>query len=430
MLNQKDNERATRVGPGTPAGELFRRYWQPALLARELGEPDGAPVRVRILGEDLLAFRDTEGRIGLVDAYCPHRRAPMFYGRNEECGLRCVYHGWKFDVDGNCTELPSEPADSPMKAKAKIKSYPTVEKGGVIWTYMGPADERPAEPDYEWTRAPETHRHVSKTFEACNYLQGLEGGLDTSHSSYLHRNKMSDPNMLRTRDGAPNITVHETDYGYYYVSDRNLGDDGHYVRVYHYVMPFQQMRANTQRGTGGRANVPKLDGHIWVPIDDYQTNVFNWMCGFDDTAVLTPEFVEAAESSAGRGQDDLIPGSFQLKRNPSNDYLIDRELQKSETFTGITGVNTQDFALQEGMGWTPGMGGAICDRSNEYLGTSDRAIIVMRQRILDAIADVEKGKSPPGVDPDVHGKMRPYDTIVPKGTDWQDVMAPELAAKW
>lgn len=430
MLSREDNERAVRVGPETPAGELFRRYWQPALLSWELDGTDGAPLRVRLLGEDLIAFRDTENRVGLVDAYCPHRRAPMFYGRNEECGLRCVYHGWKFDVDGNCVDLPSEAADSPMKSKSKIKSYPTVEKGGMIWAYMGPAEKMPAPPNYEWTRAPETHRHVSKTYEACNYLQGLEGGLDTSHSSYLHRNKMGDPTMLRTRDGAPNISVHETNYGYYYVSDRNLGDDGNYVRVYHYMMPFQQMRAGTQRGSGGRANVPKLDGHIWVPIDDYQTNVYNWMYGFDESAMLTPEFIEASETNTGRGPNDLIPGSFKLKRNPSNDYLIDRELQKDQTFTGITGVNTQDFALQEGMGFNPAMGGAICDRSEEYLGTSDRAIIFMRKRLLDAIGSVEKGEDPPGIDPEVHGQVRPYDTIVPKGEDWREHMADELVAKW
>ncbi|MDA0240575.1 MAG: Rieske 2Fe-2S domain-containing protein [Proteobacteria bacterium] len=430
MLRHDDNERLVRVGPGTPAGELFRRYWQPALLASEVAETDGAPVRVRLLSEDLIAFRDSEGRVGLVDAYCPHRRAPMFYGRNEECGLRCVYHGWKFDVDGNCTDLPSEPADSPMKAKASIKSYPTFEKGGVIWAYLGPAEQKPPVPDYEWTRAPQTHRHVSKTYEACNYLQGLEGGLDTSHSSYLHRNQMQDPTMLRTRDGAPKITVNETDYGYNYVSDRNLGDDGHYVRVYHYIMPFQQMRANTTRGSGGRANVPKMDGHLWVPIDDYQTNVYNWMCGYDESAVLTEEFIAAAEKGAGRGVDELIPGTFQLKRNPSNDYLIDREVQKDQTFTGITGVNTQDFALQEGMGYRPEMGGAICDRSEEYLGTSDRAIITMRKLMLEAIKTAENGGALPGLDPDSHGKVRPHDTIVPKGAKWEEHMLEELVAKW
>ncbi len=154
----------------------------------------------------------------MVDAYCPHRRAPLFFGRNEECGLRCVYHGWKFAADGACVDLPSEPAASPMKSSIRIKAYPTVERGGVVWAYLGPHDQMPPAPDYEWTRVPETHRHVSKSYQACNYLQGLEGGLDTAHVSFLHNNKIGDRRNLYSRDGAPKIDVHETDYGYYYVS--------------------------------------------------------------------------------------------------------------------------------------------------------------------------------------------------------------------
>ena len=205
MLSKADNERITRVGRGTPGGELLRRYWLPAVLSKELPERDGEPVEVRLLGEDLIAFRDTNGKVGLIDAYCPHRLAPMFYGRNEECGLRCVYHGWKFDVNGKCTEVPNEPADSPMKDKVRMLSYPTYEGGGIVWAYMGPADKKPPVPDYEWIRVPDTHRHVSKTFEACNYLQALEGGLDTSHSSFLHNNKLGDNSQLRQRDRAPRL---------------------------------------------------------------------------------------------------------------------------------------------------------------------------------------------------------------------------------
>lgn len=175
MLRPQENERLTRVGPGTPMGNVFRRYWIPALLSEELSEADGAPVRVRLLGEKLVAFRDTRGQIGLVEDACPHRRAPMFFGRNEECGLRCVYHGWKFDVEGECTDMPSEPPDSLFKSKVRIKSYPTWEGGGIIWTYMGPETLQPPPPDYELVRAPKTHRFASKTFEECNWLQCLEG---------------------------------------------------------------------------------------------------------------------------------------------------------------------------------------------------------------------------------------------------------------
>src|SRR5579884_4043749 len=173
MLKPEDNDRITRTGPGTPMGRLWRRYWVPALLSDELKEPDGPPVRVRLLNEDLVAFRDTTGRVGLVSAYCPHRRAPMFFGRNEECGLRCVYHGWKFDADGTCVDMPSEPPDSLFKTKVKIEAYPTWEGGGIVWTYMGPPATMPGPPEYEFTRAPSTHQFTSKTYQECNYLQAL-----------------------------------------------------------------------------------------------------------------------------------------------------------------------------------------------------------------------------------------------------------------
>jgi phthalate 4,5-dioxygenase len=421
MITRKDNERLVRVSRGTPAGELFRRYWQPACLASELPENDGAPLRVRLLGEDLVAFRDTAGKVGLVAAYCPHRRAPLFFGRNEEHGLRCVYHGWKFNVTGQCVDIPSEPADSPMKAEVRVAAYPTYEKAGIVWAYLGPKDKMPAPPDYEWMRAPETHRYVSKTYEACNYLQALEGGLDTAHSSYLHNMKLGDKTQLRQRDRAPRLEVVRTDYGYYYISTRNAGEDGHYVRLYHYVLPHQQMRGGVR--AIGQNSVPKLDGHLWVPIDDVETNVYNWGYSADPAISISEEMREAFEHSSGRGKDDLIPGTFKLKRNPSNDYLIDRQVQKTQTFTGIEGINTQDFALQEGMG-------PIVDRSQEYLGSSDRAIVTLRNILLEAISSVERGEDAPGTDPATHRGIRPYDGLVPHGSSWRETFGENLLTKW
>src|SRR6185437_3289113 len=291
MLKREQNERLVRVGAGTPAGNLFRRYWQPALLSEELPEKDGAPQRVRMFGEDLVAFRDSNGRVGLVDAYCPHRRAPLFFGRNEECGLRCVYHGWKFDADGHCVDLPSEPETSPMKSRVTIKAYPTFEAGGMVWAYLGPSDKMPAKPDYEWMRVPATHRHVTKTFEDCNYLQALEGGLDTAHSSFLHNLRLGDNRLLRNRDGAPRIDVETTEYGYTYISTRKASEQDAYVRVYHYVMPFQQMRGNVTARVGGRAEFPRLDGHLWVPVDDEHTCVYNWAYSYDRSTPFTPDFI-------------------------------------------------------------------------------------------------------------------------------------------
>ena len=422
MLTVEENERVTRVGADTPAGKLFRRYWWPLALSTELPEKDGAPLRVRLLGEDLVAFRDTEGNVGLLEAYCPHRRAPLFFGRNEECGLRCVYHGWKFDRHGACVDMPSEPAGTTLQTKVKILSYPTIEKGGVVWAYMGPKELQPPAPDYEWTRAPATHRYVSKTFENCNYLQALEGGLDTAHSSFAHNNKLGDRANLRQHDRAPRLDVERTDYGYYYVSQRNV-DEGKYVRIYHYVMPAQQLRASIIGYEGVRNKPARLDGHIWAPIDDYTTHVYNIMCAPHPEDELIPEAVEKREVAAGRGEINSISGTFRLKRNQSNDYLIDRQMQKTQNYTGIVGVNTQDFALQEGMG-------PICDRSKEFLGTSDKAIVAMRRILLDAIAVNEKGGMPRGVEPQTYRTVRAYDRVIPANEDWKTAMAKDLVALW
>ncbi len=322
MLTVEENERITRVGTGTPMGKYLRRFWWPLCLSTELPERDGAPLRVRMLGEDLIAFRDTDGNVGLVDAYCPHRRAPLFFGRNEECGLRCVYHGWKFDRHGDCVDMPSEPAGTTLQAKVKILAYPTVEKGGVIWTYMGPKESQPEPPDYEWTRAPATHRYVSKTFENCNWLQALEGGLDTAHSSFAHNNKLGDRANLRQHDRAPLLDVERTDYGYYYVSTRNV-DTGKYYRVYHYVMPAQQLRASIIGYEGVRNKPARLDGHIWAPIDDFTTHVYNIMCAPHPEDELTPQAVEAREKAAGRGKDDSVPGHLPSETQPG-ERLHDR----------------------------------------------------------------------------------------------------------
>jgi phthalate 4,5-dioxygenase oxygenase subunit len=422
MLSINENETITRVGPGTPGGKYYRRFWWPACLSSELVENDGSPLRVRLLGEDLVAYRDTEGNVGLLEAYCPHRRAPMFFGRNEECGLRCVYHGWKFNRNGDCTDMPSEPAGTTLQAKVKILAYPTVEKGGVIWAYMGPKDKIPPEPDFEWTRAPASHRYVSKTFENCNWLQCMEGGLDTAHSSFLHNNKLGYKDNLRQHDKVPHIDVERTDYGYYYVSTRKA-EKGSYTRVYHYVMPAQQMRSS-QIGYEGVPNKPRrLDGHIWVPIDDNTCNIYNTMCGPFPEDELTSDAVESREVAAGRGAINTIPGTFRLKRNQSNDYLIDRQMQRTQNYSGIAGVNTQDFALQEGMG-------PIVDRSKEFLGTSDKAIVAMRRMLLEAISANEEGGDPQALNPDTHRSIRAFDRVVPKGQDWRKVMEDDLRAKW
>lgn len=423
MLKPEENERLVRVGPGTPGGAFMRSYWQPALLSSEVAEKDCPPVRVRLLGENLIAFRDTEGRVGLVDAYCPHRLAPLFFGRNEECGIRCVYHGWKFTVDGKCVDMPSEPDGTRLIDKVRLKAYPTYEAGGIVWCYMGDPARQPPPPDYEWLRVPATHRHVTKTFEHCNYLQAMEGGFDTAHSSFVHNNDIGNDKELRNRDRHPRIEVERTDFGYTYSSTRTIDAQQNYVRVYHFVMPHQQLRGAVTDPRGGRAEVPRVEGHLWVPIDDVSTFVYNFSYGYDESAVLTQEFRKKADKFAGRGEDDMIPGTFILKRNPSNDYLIDRELQRTKTYTGIVGLNTQDFALQEGMG-------PIVDRSKEFLGTSDKAVIMLRRLLLEGIDAVEQGQQPRGVNPEHSRHIRAYDDVVPNGKSWREAFGANLKARW
>ncbi|HZT05621.1 MAG TPA: Rieske 2Fe-2S domain-containing protein [Chloroflexota bacterium] len=420
MLSKEDNELVCRVGPGTPGGALLRRYWLPALLVTELPGPDCDPIRVRLLGEDLVAFRDTEGRIGLVGAHCPHRGASLFFGRNEENGLRCVYHGWKFDVTGRCVDMPNEPPESSFKDKIKHTSYPCVEQAGVVWTYMGPPERRPPMLNLEWMRLPAGHRWVSKTYERCNWLQALEGGIDTSHSSFLHsraHNVAIDKSELRARARNPRLEVLDTDYGFTYAGIRHLADEGkNYVRVYQFVLPFHQMRAE---GQGIRPD-PQIDGHMWIPIDDEHTWVFNWAYRRDCGPIPEERWLDQ-EHRMGRGPEDLLPG-FRLKQNIENDYLIDRALQRSgENYSGIPGVNTQDYAVQEGMG-------PIYDRTQEHLGTSDLAIIAARRMLLQSIRDLQAGREPaaPFADP---SHVRPAEMVLPEGARWQDLMRDELLAK-
>jgi phenylpropionate dioxygenase-like ring-hydroxylating dioxygenase large terminal subunit len=403
-------------------GNVMRRYWLPALLASELPEPDGAPMRVRLLGEDLVAFRDSDGRLGLLDDSCPHRCASLFLGRNEERGLRCVYHGWKFDVDGNCVDMPTEPAESRYKERIHATAYPLVEVGDVLWAYMGPPEHRPALPAMEWVRAPATHRFVSKTLEYANFLQGIEGGIDTAHSTYLHNNNLSDRLGFRQMDGAPRLEVEKTDYGFRYASLRDIGEDGIYLRVYQFIMPFQQFRSHQLAGRrgAGRDEVPRLQGHMWVPIDDENTCIYNFMMSVDGDKPLTPDYVAEAEDSAGR----LPPhGETMIRhRRRDNDWLIDRAMQRTRTFTGIDGINNQDLAVQESMG-------RVLNRSREHLGSTDMAVIACRQIMLDAVKNLAEGIDPPGVHPTTYRGVRPADIVIAKERRWQEVAEAELAAR-
>ena len=422
MLSREENALLTATGPGTGMGRVLRRYWIPALLSRELPEPDCPPVRVRLLGERLVGFRDSSGRIGLVEEFCPHRRASLWFGRNEEGGLRCVYHGWKFDVEGRCLEQMNEPV--PFCRKVHLKAYPTIELGDVVWAYMGAPEKMPPPPRFEWTEVPGSHRHVSKVFEECNYLQALEGGIDTSHASILHRTiSPSTKHQGIPVDGpfvrgkAPTLEVDLTDYGYRYVGIRPFEGEETYVRSYHFVMPFTQIRPQQLGGTlyAGRHR-PLISGHMWVPIDDANVMVWNWMYSFGKEA-LTEE--DRLERNTGNGPDSIEQsGEFRSFRNARNNWMIDRAVQKTETFTGIEGINCQDRAIQEGMG-------PVVDRSKEHLGPADRAIIVMRRLLLDAVKTVEAGGNPPGIDRSYY-QVRAIEKIFPNSASWRERLLPDM----
>jgi phthalate 4,5-dioxygenase len=421
MLTPAENERLTRVGPGAPMGKLFRRYWIPAALSEEIPEPDGPPVRCRLLGEDLVLFRETSGAIGLISAFCPHRRAPMFFGRNEEGGMRCVYHGWKFDRSGTCIDMPSEPPDSLFKLKVRIEAYPAWEGGGIVWAYLGPPDLQPPYPDHELVRTPEHHRYVGKAFEECNFLQALEGGIDPTHATILHNMNIGDRSFLNRYDElVAALDIEVTPYGFTYAGIRSH-ESFDWIRAYHWIMPSFHMRGSVAGLFQKPGQIPTMNGHIWIPVDDENTAVYSFTYSADPDQPISREHVVEQETRLGRG--DNIGPDYRPKRNSTNDYMIDRQAQKTSTFTGIYGVNTQDFALQEGMG-------RIVDRSKEHVGTTDRAIIMLRKILLAALDDMEAGRPLPAADPASYRRIRAVDRTVPKGVPWKAACKDDYAARF
>lgn len=391
MITAEQNRLLTRTGPGTPMGDTFRRYWIPALLAEELPEPDCAPVRVPLLSEKLLAFRDTNGKIGLISEFCAHRGVSLWFGRNEEAGIRCPYHGWKYDTDGQCTEVPSESAQSGYCKKIKLTSYPCIEMGGVIWTYMGPPELQPEPPSFEWVGLPASHRFLSKRIQETNYLQAMEGGIDSSHVSFLHRGELDTDPLHRNTAGAKysrstNTTfdVVESGGGLIIGARRDAEPGFNYWRITQWIMPWYTL---IPPYGGGHA----LNGHAWVPIDD--ENCMAWSMTFHPVRPLSEE--EVAAMSSGRGVHvDLIPGTFRPVANRDNDYLMNREAQKSgRYYSGIGGIAIQDASLQESMG-------PIADRTVENLVSTDNAIILARQRLAEAAKAAQQQSPVPGITPE------------------------------
>jgi phthalate 4,5-dioxygenase oxygenase subunit len=420
VLSPADNELLTRIGPGTPMGALLRQYWIPVLFPEELSS-DGAPQRVRLLGEDLIAFRDSDGRPGLIQNNCPHRGASLFFGRNEESGLRCVYHGWKFDVTGACVDMPNEPAESDFKMRVRARAYPSQEWGGVVWAYMGERSAPPPLPLLEWATLPaEQRRFPWRAIRQCNWAQALEGDMDTSHAYFLHgRLSVEDPGRFGNyhADRAPRLFVVDTDCGVMYGSRRVETPSSYYWRTSQFLMPFITMFPADPDGL--------VPGHMWVPMDDENTLI--WCFAWAPARPLTDR-ERAGYSSSGQPSEIWKPNdgpngfrndvSYRPYKNNwpiaemDNDFQIDRTIQHTQTFTGIPTVPLQDDAMTTSMG-------RIQDRTIEHLGSADAMIIRVRRRLIDAARALEhNGTAPPGVDAPENYRKRSAAKILANEVDW------------
>lgn len=425
MLTQQENELLCLVEGDAPMGQIMRRHWLPACLTEEVAESDGDPIRVRLLGEDLVAFRDTDGRVGVLDEMCPHRRASLVLGRNEECGLRCLYHGWKMDVEGNVLEMASEPAESKMVEKVKHKAYPTHEEAGFVWVYMGPADEQPEFTAPVFQPTPETKVSISKVIVDCNWAQILEGAIDSAHSSSLHSTDMvpariggaeaNDKLWLRpSTDKAPRLQLQKTRFGFRYAALRRPITDAKthdYVRTTLFIAPY-----TVQIPPNNLYDIAILH----VPIDDTHT-AFHFIAWGDEAT--TPD-TESWRKFLGTQIGIDLDARFRKFRTRENNYWQDRRImQLGTSYTGIRGIPNQDIAMWETMG-------PIADRSHDRLGASDLAIVEFRRQMVQAAKTMQQGGPAIGTsEPRIpHYKLKSFQGVVPKETDWRQLgTAPEEA---
>ncbi|HEX2941023.1 MAG TPA: Rieske 2Fe-2S domain-containing protein [Rhodopila sp.] len=433
MLTHEDNERITRIGPGTPMGTLFRLFWIPFYLSDDL-VADGPPKRIRLLNEDLVAFRDSEGRVGLIANACPHRGAPLMYGRNEECGLRCVYHGWKFDVCGQIADMPAEPPTSRLKERIRAKAYPCRERNGIIWTYMGPdTAEPPLLPNLEWNLVPSENVVVTLRVQECNWLQALEGEIDSAHAPILHGridSKGAINDWMATHDLKPMFQCICQEFGVSIGARRRLQNDLLYWRVNQFLLPFYSL-------VPPQSKFPELSGHAWVPMDDEHTLCL--MFSYHPTQPLSERmrslFLHGhngresghASRSAYAPKSPATPyADYWTRFNPDNGFLHDYESQKTTWFSGLPGLWVQDAACQAGLQ-------PIYDRTKENLCTTDAGIVMTRRFLLDAAADYEHRRiTPPAVDdPDIM-MVRAVSLTLPEGVAWleagRDFMRARLGA--
>ena len=425
MLTQEDNRFLTESGAGTPMGALLRRFWLPVLLSEELPEADGAPVRMTVMGEALLAFRDSRGRIGIIDQHCPHRGANLWLGRNEECGIRCVYHGWKFDISGQCVDMPTSFPDLNAKDKMRIKAYPAREWGGMVWAYMGPPEKMQELPHIEMALVPPSHRFVSKKWQDCNWAQALEGSIDTSHFTYTHlvfdkaehedldvrkhlvmplERMTGDLTRWIAEDPRPLMKVEAHDVGLVVGGGRVTDTDNLYWRIAQFLMPVHSYTPSALPGQTlfGQTFVPFTDRNCWIL-----------------TYAWNPErpLTEAEVSSYRKGASVFseIDETYVPVRNKANDYLLDRKAQRTSSYMGVKGLSEQDAAVQDSQG-------PIVDRTKEHLGATDLGIQHFRKMVMDQARDLQNGIEPPAASRPERYAVRSGACITDKRKSLSEVM--------
>lgn len=420
MLTAQENELLCRVERDAPMGQLMRRHWIPAVLSEQVAEPDGAPVRVQLLGEKLVVWRDSDGKLGVLGEFCPHRKASLAFGRNEECGLRCLYHGWKFDTEGNVIDMPSEPKQSQLGERTKHLSYPAREAGGFVWTYMGPKEEMPEFEAPPWAPAADTKVSIAKVELPCNWAQIMEGQIDSAHSSSLHSSDMrpakgdatakGDHWVRPSTDKNPRIQVQLTNYGMRYAAIRRpiTNANSHdYVRITTYVAPFTALIPPNSSYNVASVIVPRNDGSSYF-------HFIAWKEG-EQVGIETDAWRKFCVLVVG---DDVDADFRPIKRHAHNNYLQDRSLMKEGHFTGIPGIPNQDIAMWESMG-------VIADRTQERLGASDIAIVQFRRLMLDAVKAFQASGQIIGyLEPRLpQAKLRSYQGVVEKTLPWRTLGA-------
>lgn len=418
MMTAEENDLLCRVENGAPMGQLMRRHWVPICLQEEVAEADGTPVKARILGEDLVVFRDSDGRVGVMDEYCPHRRASLVFGRNEEGGLRCLYHGWKMDVSGKVMEMPSEPAASGMADKTRHKAYPVKEWGGMVWAYMGPADTMPEFEPPRWAPTAEARVSIAKVVIPVNWAQILEGAIDSAHSSSLHSSDMvparvhgaeaNEKNWLRpSTDKAPRLQVQRSGYGFRYAAIRRpiFNAQTHdYVRTTVFVAPWTVLIPPNNLYNVANVNVPADDTHTCF-----------YFIAWGHPAQV-PE-TETWRKFLGQTVGVDLDAQYRPLRNYENRFWQDRQAMKAGNFTGIRGIPNQDMAMWLTMG-------AIADRTQDRLGASDLAIVEFRKQMVEAVRAFNSGAPAIGTgDQAIAASVCSYQSVIPKETDWRDYAA-------